>query len=72
MLLPPSKLSLSMDERRKKLQLELEAAQAGLNAMSKEIGLLMAKGDKAGADEKKKAVASVKSGHWALYSRPWM
>jgi seryl-tRNA synthetase len=53
---------LSMDERRKKLQLELEAAQAGLNVISKEIGLLMAKGDKAGADEKKKAVASVKSG----------
>ncbi len=53
---------LSMDERKRKLQLELEAAQAGLNAISKEIGLLMAKGDKAGADEKKKAVASVKSG----------
>jgi seryl-tRNA synthetase len=53
---------LSMDERRRKLQLEQEAAQAGLNAISKEIGLLMAKGDKAGADEKKKAVASVKSG----------
>jgi seryl-tRNA synthetase len=57
---------LSMDERRKKLQLELEAAQAGLNAISKEIGLLMAKGDKAGADEKKKAVASLKSGHGPL------
>lgn len=53
---------LSMDERKRKLQLELEAAQAGLNATSKEIGLLMAKGDKAGADEKKKAVTSIKSG----------
>lgn len=53
---------LSMDERRKKLQLELESAQAGLNAISKEIGQLMAKGDKAGAEEKKKEVASVKSG----------
>jgi len=53
---------LSMDERKRKLQLELEAAQAGLNAISKEIGLLMAKGDNAGAEEKKKAVASVKSG----------
>jgi len=53
---------LSMDERRRKLQLELEAAQAGLNTISKEIGLLMAKGDKAGAEEKKKAVAAVKSG----------
>jgi len=53
---------LSMDERRRKLQLELEAAQAGLNAISKEIGLLMSRGDKAGAEEKKKAVVSVKSG----------
>jgi seryl-tRNA synthetase len=53
---------LSMDERRRKLQLELEAAQAGLNTISKEIGLLMAKGDKTGAEEKKKDVASVKSG----------
>lgn len=57
---------LSMDERRKKLQLELEATQAGLNAVSKEIGLLMAKGDKAGADEKKKTVATIKSGHGPL------
>ena len=57
---------LSMDERRKKLQLELEAGLAGLNAISKEIGVLMAKGDKAGADEKKKTVASMKSGHGPL------
>ena len=62
---------LSMDERRKKLQLELESAQAGLNAVSKEIGQLMAKGDKAGADEKKQAVASVKSG-LGPYSRHWI
>jgi seryl-tRNA synthetase len=55
-------LILSMDERRKKLQLELESAQAGLNAISKQIGLLMAKGDMAGAEEKKGEVASVKSG----------
>jgi len=53
---------LSMDERRRKLQLELEAAQAGLNTISKEIGLLMAKGDKAGAEEQKKDLAFVKSG----------
>ena len=55
-------LILSMDERRKKLQLELESAQAGLNAISKEIGQLMAKGDKAGAEEKKGEVALIKSG----------
>jgi seryl-tRNA synthetase len=53
---------LSMDERRKKLQIELESAQAGLNTMAKEIGQLMAKGDKAGAEEKKHEVALIKSG----------
>jgi seryl-tRNA synthetase len=52
---------LSLDERRKKLQLELESAQAGLNSMAKEIGQLMAKGDKAGAEEKKREVALIKS-----------
>jgi seryl-tRNA synthetase len=52
---------LSMDERRKKLQLELESAQAGLNAMAKEIGQLMAKGDKEGAEEKKQEVGLIKS-----------
>jgi seryl-tRNA synthetase len=53
---------LSMDDRRKKLQLELESAQATLNTIAKEIGRLMAKGDKAGAEEKKQEVASIKSG----------
>ncbi|HEY4964855.1 MAG TPA: serine--tRNA ligase [Puia sp.] len=52
---------LSMDERRKKLQLELESAQAGLNAIAREIGQLMAKGDKAGAEEKKLEVARIKT-----------
>ncbi len=52
---------LSMDERRKKLQLELESSQAGLNTIAKEIGQLMAKGDKAGAEEKKQKVALIKS-----------
>jgi seryl-tRNA synthetase len=55
-------LILSMDERKKKLQLELESAQAGLNAISKQIGQLMAKGDTAGAEEKKGEVALIKSG----------
>ncbi len=53
---------LSMDERRKKLQTELETSQAGLNTIAREIGQLMAKGDKAGADQKKQEVALVKSG----------
>ena len=53
---------LSMDERRKKLQMELESSQAGLNTIAKEIGQLIAKGDKAGADQKKHEVALIKSG----------
>ena len=52
--------SCPLDEKRKKLQLELESAQAGLNAISKEIGQLMAKGEKAEADEKKQQVTSYK------------
>lgn len=53
---------LLLDEKRKKIQLELESAQAGLNAISKEIGQLMAKGEKQGAEEKKQEVALIKSG----------
>ncbi len=52
---------LLLDEKRKKLQLELESAQAGLNSISKEIGQLMAKGEKAKAELKKQEVASMKS-----------
>src|SRR5450432_3471384 len=53
---------LLLDEKRKKLQLELESAQAGLNTISKEIGLLMAKGEKTRAEGKKQEVAGIKSG----------
>jgi seryl-tRNA synthetase len=53
---------LLLDEKRKKLQLELEYVQAGLNTISKEIGQLMAKGEKSKADEKKQEVALIKSG----------
>jgi seryl-tRNA synthetase len=52
---------LSMDDRRKKLQVELETAQAGLNSMAKEIGQLIAKGDRMGAEEKKREVALIKA-----------
>jgi seryl-tRNA synthetase len=52
---------LLLDEKRKKIQLELESAQAGLNTISKEIGQMMAKGDKTGADLKKKEVALIKT-----------
>jgi seryl-tRNA synthetase len=53
---------LSMDERRKKLQMELESSQAGLNVIAKEIGQLIAKGDKEGANQKKQEVTLIKSG----------
>ena len=52
---------LLWDEKRKKLQLELESAQAILNARSKEIGQLMAKGEKDKAEEKKQEVAQIKA-----------
>jgi seryl-tRNA synthetase len=53
---------LQLDEKRKKIQLELESAQAGLNAISKEIGQMMARGEKQMADEKKQEVSLIKSG----------
>ena len=53
---------LKLDEKRKKIQLELESAQAGLNAISKEIGQMMARGEKQMADKKKQEVSVIKSG----------
>lgn len=52
---------LSLDEQRKKLQLEFDTNQAKVNSASKEIGQLMAKGQKAEAESKKQEVASLKS-----------
>ncbi len=46
------------DENIRKLKAETESAQAAVNAISKEIGGLMAKGDTAGAEEKKQQVAA--------------
>ena len=37
---------ISLDDQRKKLQLEFDTTQAKVNAASKEIGQLMAKGQK--------------------------
>jgi seryl-tRNA synthetase len=53
---------LLLDEKRKKLQIELESGLAGLNTISKEIGQLMARGEKATAEEKKQKVTVIKSG----------
>lgn len=51
---------LSMDEERKKLQLEFDNTQAKVNSTSKEIGQLMAKGQKEEAENKKQDVATLK------------
>src|SRR6185436_840408 len=52
---------LSLDEERKKLQLEFDSTQAKVNSTSKEIGQLMAKGQKEEAENKKQDVATLKS-----------
>lgn len=52
---------IELDDRRKKLQLEFDNTQAKINSSSKEIGQLMAKGEKEKADGLKQNVASLKS-----------
>jgi seryl-tRNA synthetase len=52
---------LSLDEERKKLQLEFDSTQAKVNSTSREIGQLMAKGQKDEAENKKQDVATLKS-----------
>ncbi len=49
------------DDERKKLQSRLDEIQSKINAASKEIGLLMAKGNKEDAAAKKEEVAELKS-----------
>jgi seryl-tRNA synthetase len=50
-----------LDDERKKLQLEFDNNQAKVNSTSKEIGALMAKGQKDEAESKKQEVATLKS-----------
>jgi len=52
---------LKLDEQRKKLQLEFDNTQAKINSSSKEIGLLMAKGEKEKAEALKQGVPSLKT-----------
>lgn len=52
---------LSLDDQRKKLQLEFDTSQAKLNSSSKEIGQLMAKGNKEQAEAIKQEVAVLKT-----------
>jgi seryl-tRNA synthetase len=52
---------LSLDDQRKKLQLEFDNNQSRVNSTSKEIGQLMAKGQKEEAEAKKQEVAALKT-----------
>ncbi|MEO5911316.1 MAG: serine--tRNA ligase [Pelobium sp.] len=52
---------IALDDDRKKLQFSLDEAQAKINTASKQIGQLMASGEKMAAEEKKMEVAALKS-----------
>lgn len=52
---------LETDDQVRKLKTETEALQAGINAASKEIGMLMSKGEKDEAEIKKLEVAQLKT-----------
>src|SRR5579871_1193246 len=52
---------VQLDDQRKKLQAEFDTTQSKINSASKEIGQLMAKGEKETAENKKQEVASLKS-----------
>jgi len=52
---------LTLDDQRKKLQLEFDNNQSRVNSTSKEIGQLMAKGDKEAAELRKQEVATLKA-----------
>jgi seryl-tRNA synthetase len=51
---------IALDDERKRLQLEFDTNQAKVNSTSKEIGGLMAKGQKEEAENKKQEVAKLK------------
>lgn len=52
---------IALDEQVRKLKVETETVQASMNAASKEIGMLMGKGEKDAAENKKQEVAAQKS-----------
>ncbi len=52
---------IALDDERKKLQLDFDTNQAKVNSTSKEIGALMAKGQKEEADKKKEDVSAWKA-----------
>jgi len=52
---------IALDDQRKKLQLEFDNTQSKINSASKEIGMLMAKGQKSDAEARKAEVAALKT-----------
>jgi seryl-tRNA synthetase len=52
---------IALDDRRKQLTFQFDETQAGINKASKEIGGLMAKGEKDAAEAKKAEVAQLKN-----------
>ncbi|GAC1596967.1 MAG: hypothetical protein NVS3B19_19380 [Ginsengibacter sp.] len=52
---------IELDLKRKKTQFTIDELQSKLNTSSKEIGLLMGKGEKSAAEKKKHEVAELKS-----------
>lgn len=52
---------IALDDERKRLQLESDTLQSKVNAASKEIGMLMGKGQKEEAEAKKQEVAAIKA-----------
>jgi seryl-tRNA synthetase len=52
---------IRLDDERKKLQLEYDTIQAKINSNSKEIGLLIGKGNKEEAEKKKREVGALKT-----------
>ena len=52
---------IALDDERKKLTFQFDETKARINAASKEIGMLMGKGQKEDAETKKKEVESFKN-----------
>jgi seryl-tRNA synthetase len=53
---------IALDDQRKQYTFQYDELQGQVNRMSKEIGMLMAKGEKEAAESKKSEVADLKSG----------
>lgn len=60
---------ISLDDQRKKLQLDSDNLQAQINTLSKEIGMLMGKGQREEAEARKQEVASLKASLQPLAER---